>query len=337
MKSAIVINCSPPHYNLGANKLRDWLIEQEWSVDYYDGDPGMFAYGYDLVCLSVIFSWDAITAREIANRVKFNSEVWCGGPGIFRLLKWWKNETGLDAHKGLDTRFEKQRGKYKMTFAARGCPVGCWFCIVPGLEGKKFTLDWDFAPAPVLCDNNLSALPVEFQERVISRYQETGTKLVDANSGFEPKYFNEDTYRRWKLILKGPWRFAFDECKEEQQVRDMMKILKEESESKKRVYVLIGNEPMQACYERLVKVVEWGGQPYCQPVLPLDYLGGSFRTYYDWTEQSLRDFARYANRFIWKYAPLSDYNNRKGEKPPFGEYNWARHVPKRLVKGDVTV
>jgi hypothetical protein len=33
---AIVINCSHPHYNLGAAKLRDWLLREGWNVT---GDP----------------------------------------------------------------------------------------------------------------------------------------------------------------------------------------------------------------------------------------------------------------------------------------------------------
>lgn len=326
MKAA-VINVSAPHYNLGARKLHDWLIEQEYEVDYFDGDPGVFSFGYDLICLSIIFTWHAPIAKEIALRLKDNSEVWCGGPGIFKLDKWWKRETGLETVKGLDQRFEKQRGKYKMTFASRGCPVNCYFCIVPQLEGTNFTLDWDFVPAPILCDNNLSALPVDFQEHIISRYQETGTKLVDANSGFEPQYFNEGTYNRWKDILKGPYRFAFDEIDEEKAVKDMMAILKDEPPTKKRVYCLINNEPMEVCYERLIKIIEWGGQPYCQTMLPLNYLGGPIKTHHDWTEQQARDFCRYANRYLWKSIPLVEYNNRKYEKPPFHQYEWAKQIP----------
>lgn len=323
MNTAAVINCSAPHYNLGANKLRDWLTEQGYTVDWYDGDPGMFALGYDVVCLSVIFSWHAPIARSIALRVRHQADVWCGGPGMFALGNWWKKETGLDCQRGLDQRFEQQRGTYRMTFASRGCPVGCWFCIVPRLEGTAFTLYPDFQPAPILCDNNLSALPVEFQEHIIRRYQETGTVLGDANSGFEPRAFDEGTYHRWKAILKGPWRFAYDETKEHEDVRRMMEILKDEPPSKKRVYVLIGNEPMEACYERVRRVLEWGGQPFCQPVLSLNYLGGPIRAHHDWTEQRLRDFARYANRFLWRYFPLSEYSNRKSEPPPFGAYAWA--------------
>jgi hypothetical protein len=260
--------------------------------------------------------------------------VWCGGPGMFALSLWWKEQTGLAVTRGLDTRFERQRGAYRMTFASRGCPVNCWFCIVPRLEGTDFSLDWAFRPAPILCDNNLSALPIDFQEHIIAQYRETGTPLKDANSGFEPRTFDGETYHRWKPILRGPWRFAFDEMREEADVARMMAILRDEPRGRKRVYVLIGNEPMEACYVRVHKVVEWGGEPYCQPLLQLNYLGGPLKVRHDWTEQRLRDFARWANRFLWKYTPLMDYSNRQDEPPPFGDFRWAQLQPKMPIEVD---
>lgn len=317
MKS-LVVNCSPG-YNLGANKIANYLREAGDSVDFATGDPGMFAYGYDKVYLSVIFSWHALTARDVALRVKGMSDVECGGPGMFALANWWKKETGTDCQHGLDDRFEHQAGDYKMTFASRGCPVGCWFCIVPKLEGTEFTLNWDFQPAPFLCDNNLSALPVEFQEHIIRRYQETGTKLLDANSGFEPMTFDEGTFRRWKPIMRGAWRFALDTTSELEQVRRMMEILKDEPQSKKRVYVLIGNEPIEQCYERVMKVIEWGGEPHCQPVIKLNALEKKPMIKYDWTEQKLMDMARWANRWLWRSIPLHEYKPRQNASPLFAQ------------------
>jgi hypothetical protein len=276
----------------------------------------------------VIFTWHAPTARQIALRVKGNSDVWAGGPGLFRLDKWWTEQTGLKAHHGLDQRFERQRGNYLMTFASRGCPgMGpveqpkpCSFCIVWRLEGINFTLDWDFHPAPVLCDNNLSALPVDFQEHIIRRYQETETPLKDANSGFEPHTFDEGTYRRWKPILKGAWRFAFDTWEEAPALERMMtKVLKDEPARKKQVYVLAGNEEIQSCYERAQKVIEWGGEPYCQIVRPLDWLGGPHPMKFNWTEQLGRDFMRFYNSraHIWRNTDLRDYRPRTNDAPPF--------------------
>jgi pyruvate-formate lyase-activating enzyme len=322
----LIVNCSTPHYNLGAQKLAHWLRTQGDTVTWADGDPGLFAYGYDRVCLSVIFSWHARLARNIALRVKRHAEVWCGGPGMFTLGHWWCQETSLPCVRGLDPRFERQRGTYRMTFASRGCPVGCSFCIVPQLEGRAFTLDWDFSLAPVLCDNNLSALPVRFQEHIIHRYREAGLRIIDANSGFEPQTFDAACYQRWKPILRGPWRSAYDTLSEGTAVERMLHLLAAEPPRKKQVYVLIGNEPIAACYERACKVIEWGGEPFCQPFIPLNTLSRQQRKIaYDWTPSLLTDFARYFNRHLWRSVSLRDYTNRKREVPPFAALLPLRH------------
>lgn len=314
----LIVNCSSPHYNLGARKLQDWFRAQGHDVRWCDGDPGLFVYGYELVCLSVIFSWHAPLARSIAVRAKGNAEVWCGGPGVTALGARWTRETGLTCVRGLDQRFERQRGAYRMTFASRGCPVNCSFCLVPRIEGLSFTLDWDFSLAPLLCDNNLSALPVTFQDHIVRRYREAGVPLVDANSGFEPRTFDEACYRRWQPILRGPWRFAYDTLSEGTEVERMMRILAAEPPRRKQVYVLIGNEPIAACYERACKVIEWGGEPFCQPFIPLNALTRQhLKIAYDWTAPLLKDFARYFNRHLWRAVSLRDYTNRKGEPPPF--------------------
>jgi hypothetical protein len=266
----------------------------------------------------VLFSWHAPLAAEIAWRYKPYADICCGGPGMFALGRWWQQQTGLICHRGLDARFERQRGAYRMTFASRGCPVNCSFCIVPRLEGTTFTLDWDFQPVPILGDNNLSALPVAFQEHIIRRYRETDTTLLDANSGFEPQTFGEDTYHRWKPLLRGPWRFAFDTTAEYAAVERMMDVLRAEPARRKQVYVLIGNEPIAACSARAQQVLAWGGETYVQPLLPLNALRrDAYKVAYDWTAQKLRDFQRYYNRHLWRTVPLRDYRPRQDAPRPF--------------------
>jgi pyruvate-formate lyase-activating enzyme len=326
---AIVVNCSstPTHtcYNLGARKLADWLKEQGYHVAYYNGDPGMWELDVDLVCLSVIFSWHAQLAREIALRMKDRTEVWCGGPGMFALASWWRKETGLEVVRGLDERFDKQRGSYAMTFASRGCPVNCSFCIVPRIEGTTFTFDPDFNLAPVLCDNNLSALPQDYQDHIIQRYLHGDVTFKEANSGFEPHYFDEACYHRWKpLIKRGPWRFALDEMRELEDVRRMMHLLKDEPARQKRVYVLVGNEPVEQCYERAMKVIEWGGEPHCQFVLPLNLLDNPAQAQarvklrYNWQSyQQGKDFCRYFNTWGWRSYPIWTYAPRVHQPCPF--------------------
>lgn len=308
----LVINCSAPCYNLGAQKCAAWLRSQGDAVQYADGDPGLFGGQPTHVWLSVIFSWHAPLAADLAWRYKPYADVACGGPGMFTLGHWWQAQTGLVCHRGLDTRFEQQPGDYRMVFASRGCPVGCSFCLVPRLEGTTFTLNWAFQPASVLCDNNLSALPVDFQEHIIQRYRTTGIRLQDANSGFEPRTFDADTYHRWKSLLRGPWRFAYDTTDEGTAVERMMAILAPESPRKKQVYVLIGNESPEACHARCQQVLAWGGEPYVQPLLPLNALSRyAYKLAHGWTAQALRDTARYYNRHLWRAIPFSAYCPRR--------------------------
>lgn len=307
MKRAAVINLSHPHYNLGARKLATWLQSQGWEVEELERDPGLFLIGFDLVCVSAIFSWDVPKGVDLAVR-KREYEVWAGGPAFLQMATWWKEQTGLDATKGLDYRFERQRGNYRMTFAARGCPVGCFFCGVPELEGKTYSLDWEFQPTPILCDNNLTDEPVDFQEHIVKRYRDTGISLLDANSGFEPKNFTEETYQRWKPILRGPWRFGYDYLPEGAAAKRMLKILRSEPANKKRVYVLIGNEPVDACLQRATEVIELGGEPYCQPYLLKTCTDRhDFVIRYDWTSERLSAFTRFYNRFLFRNLKLQDY------------------------------
>jgi len=318
---AVVINCSAPHYNLGARKCADWLRTQGHTVAYYDGDPGMWELDADLVAISCIFSWHAPRALEIARRMKDRAEVWAGGPGLFALASWWRKETGLCVVRGLDPRFDKQRGQYKMVFASRGCPIGCFFCVAHLIEGREQTLDEGFVPAPILCDNNLSALPVASQQYIIDRYLVFNQPLLDANSGFEPRTYDEGTYQRWKPILRGPWRFALDETRELPDVQRMMRetSLKDESPKRKQVYCLIGNEPIEACYARACRIIEWRGEPFCQYVLPLNWLGNpaTLHPRFDWTYQRGHDFMRFFNRHLWRSFPIWEYRPRQHEPPPF--------------------
>ena len=203
-----------------------------------------------------------------------------------------------------------------MCFAARGCPWACHFCGVTQWEGKEYTLDWGFEPAAILCDNNLTDEPIEFQDHIIRRYMDCGVRLLDANSGFEPRNFTQETYARWKPLLRGPWRFAYDYLPERSAALRVLRILRDEPPKRKRVYVLIGNEPIEACLQRATEVVENGGEPYCQPFLPKTAMSRrDFVLHYDWTPEKLTHFARYFNRFLWKYTPLREY--RCASRKPF--------------------
>lgn len=258
----------------------------------------------DTVFLSVAFTWklDDAYQRAIYYRQQgFN--VRAGGPGIFTRKHYLADVAQIGGDYPDAVRFQNPQA----TFASRGCPVGCWFCIVPKAEGKDFTLLPDFPVRPVLCDNNVSALPADYQDHVVSRYVAEGVPLLDANSGFEPRTFTEDVFRRWAPINKGPWRFAYDDQGDGPHVERVLRMLKDVPACRKRVYVLIGNEPMESCLDRLNRVVAWGGEPHAQPFIKLNALTKTPHIRHDWTPAGLRQVARWANRRIWRYAKFSEY------------------------------
>lgn len=258
----------------------------------------------DTAYISVVFSWKLQQAYQRA--IWYRSagyKVRAGGPGTFARPSYLRDvaQIGGDvdalAHHNPDA-----------TIASRGCPVGCYFCIVPKMEGKTFTLLPEFIPRAILCDNNLSALPADYQDYIVEKYQKSGVPLLDANSGFEPHTFTDEVYRRWKKINRGAWRMGFDTESEADEVYKAMQILRDEPASSKRIYVLIGNEPMEVCLSRILRVIEWGGEPHVQPMIALTTIEKKPVVRFDWTAQKLRDMARWANRWIWRTVPFAEYN-----------------------------
>lgn len=261
----------------------------------------------DTAFVSVAFSWKLQEAYQRAVWHKANGlKVRVGGGGVFYHKDYFDGVAEYGGRVDALVRHNPDATK-----ASEGCPIGCYFCTVPNIEGKTFTLFPDFTPRPILCDNNLSALPEDYQDYIIQKYIDHGVVIQDANSGFEPKSFTEETYNRWKKINKGRWRFAFDDLAEEKDCERTVKILHKESAQNKKVYVLIGNEPFESCYYRILKVIEWGCEPHVQPVMALNTLEKKPMINFDWTEKKLRDLARWSNRWIWRTVKFEDYRRLK--------------------------
>lgn len=280
--------------------------------------------------LSVAFTWKIPEAIQRAQFARAQGQrVVAGGPALFRkpVDGDGKFDSPFVAAKRHLGELAEIREAYPeavthhnpdATFASRGCSEDCSFCIVPALEGDLSEIP-DFIPRPILCDNNLSALPAEYQDYVIARYVEAGVKLRDANSGFEPKTFTPEVYARWRPLIRaggGPWRFGYDSLKERPQCLAVMHMLKDESQARKRVYVLIGNEPVAECMQRIRDVIDNGCEPHCQPFMKLNALERIPHVRFDWTLQQLRRVARWANLRIWKYCEFADFNPlRPGHRP----------------------
>jgi hypothetical protein len=271
-----------------------WIKGLAW---WYEGNT---------VCISVAFTWRCGEARDMAERcLKVGHEVRIGGPGTFTQKKFFD---GLGIEIGGQRPDTLRRHHPLATRASYGCPVGCWFCIVPKMDGKQFTLLPDFPVRPVLCDDNLSALPADYQQHVVDRYVKAGVPLLDANSGFEPATFDDEVFARWKPVLKGPWRFGYDEKTEGQNVERVFRMLKNVSPRKKQVYTMIGHEPFEVCMDRIRRVIGWGGEPYAQPYIKLNALKKEPRVMHDWTAQRLRWVQRWTNRHLWRKTKFEDYD-----------------------------
>lgn len=261
----------------------------------------------DTAFISIAFTWYLSEARNV---IEYYRTIGCtririGGPGTFTQRKYLAD---LGVEIGGDIPDTIARHHPNATRASRGCPVGCWFCIVPKMDGRAFTLVPDFPVRPILCDDNLSALPSDYQNHIVARYISTGVPLLDANSGFEPATFDDEVFVRWKPILKGPWRFGYDEATEGENVARVFRMLKDVPARKKQVYTMIGHEPFDVCMDRIRRVIAWGGEPYAQPFIKLNALVKEPRIQHDWTAQKLRWVQRWVNRRLWRKIRFEDYD-----------------------------
>lgn len=261
----------------------------------------------DTAFLSVAFTWKLDEAYDRARWYRaLGMKVRAGGPAVFARKSYLADvaELGGAAPDAL------RRHNPMATKASEGCPVGCWFCIVPAMEGKAFTLLPDFEPRPVLTDNNLSALPAEYQQYVVDRYIAAGVPLLDANSGFEPRTFDGEVYERWAPINRGPWRFALDETGELEDASRMIHDLRQRGVPSRRiqVYVMIGHEPFAECMARIRRVIDLKGEPYVQPIMKLNTLTKEPWVRHDWTARKLKQVQRWVNRRLWRTVAFADYD-----------------------------
>jgi hypothetical protein len=276
--------------------------------------------------ISVAFTWRLPEARKIAEyyRATGCTRIRIGGPGTFTQRKYLAD---IDAEIGGSIPDAVARHNPDATRSSYGCPVGCWFCIVPKMDGKTFTLIDNFPVRPILCDDNLSALPADWQRHVVARYLATGVPLLDANSGFEPATFDDEVFARWKPILKGPWRFGYDETTEGANVERVFKILKDVSARRKQVYTMIGHEPFDVCMDRIRRVIAWGGEPYAQPFIKLNALRKEPRVQHDWTALLLKQVQRWVNRHLWRKTKFEDYDaSIKTNMPSSAMKGWDSNV-----------
>ena len=274
----------------------------EWARGVVEWTEGDTAY------ISVVFSWDVdeALARTFWYRAA-GFKVRVGGPGVFT-AKRAREFDGL-AQVGGSIPGVEQRHNPMATHASEGCPVNCHFCIVPKMQGTEFTLLPDFEPRPVLTDNNLSALPADYQQHIVDRYRKAGVPLLDANSGFEPQTFDDAVFARWAPINEGPWRFGSDETGERDEIERVILMLKRKGVPAKKIrpYVMIGHEPFEQCMDRILHATSLGAEPYVQYNIKLNARRKEPWVRHDWTADRLKQVQRWVNGHAWRKCDFKDF------------------------------
>jgi hypothetical protein len=282
--------------------LAAWRRQSQWIGGLAEWTLGATAY------LSVAFTWKLPEARDRATWYQsLGYAVIAGGPALYAKFPGY-----LDGVATVRPAFPDaiRHQNPAATMASRGCDETCYFCDVPKVEGA-FTYYPDFPVRPILCDNNLSAIPAKYQDFIVARYVAADVPLLDANSGFEPKSFDGACFERWRRVNRGPWRFGYDVAGERETVRRVMTMLRTAGVAPKNIrpYVLIGNEPVDICLGRIREVIEWGGEPHVQAFIKRNALEKTphVSAAMGWTPKLLGDMARWANRRVWRYARFEEY------------------------------
>jgi hypothetical protein len=311
--SNALLTAISPGYNLGLDKLGVWLRSLGWTT-VQNSSPMPLATGFDLYCFSAVFTWDLPALVDAVKSVPTGREIWIGGPAPSAIPAWVEQETGIQPVVGPDPRFERQRGSFKWCRTTRGCPVGCYFCIVPKIDGTTMIEYSDFDPAPVIVDDNILRSSWAHQQLVVDRLLEAGFKSIDFNSGFEPLFLEQKHVDLYGQLPLKHWRIAFDELKEWREVRKAIRLLRANGVPQKRIfcYVLAANEPFEACMWRAQKVVEWGGEPRIQMMKPLNWLLPRNQTWinpkHDWTPEQSINFPRYWYSYAWRRVSWDEWS-----------------------------
>ena len=250
--------------------------------------------------LSVPFTWMMPQAKAMAKQHK--GRVVAGGPAVDLIGADWAETPGTCQFDTLSMH------NPCATFTTRGCPNRCEFCAVPKIEGDFRELD-TWKPAPVLCDNNLTASSHRHFERVIDSVLDF--PKVDFNQGLQAGKFTRWHAGQIARLRRAKVRFAFDHVNAEGTVADALETARAAGLHDFGVYVLIGfkDTPDDARY-RLDRVRQLGIRPNPMRYQPLNATKKNEYVSPKWTSQLLHDMMRYYSCLRWlEHIPFEKYQS----------------------------
>jgi hypothetical protein len=253
---------------------------------------------FDLIVVTSLFTYDYAAVLNTLQSLRFmhpNTPVIIGGIlatmgakkinsrfpniGIFRGISPEIDSRVADYSKN----WELEGHKYDdccWVFTQRGCVNKCGYCIVPTLEPDTYIIpNWkehivEQKGTVILCDNNISAAPMEHQLEVFNYLIEQG-KTVDVNAGIDCKHVTPELAKilgKVKFISAG-LKMAFDRIKEDGVFQEAVELLIEHGVMRSAIqaYVLFNykDTPAEANYRasecRRMKIT-----PYPQQYTPLN-------------------------------------------------------------------
>jgi len=211
--------------------------------------------------------------------------------------------------------FTREDGGHAYGFLTRGCPRGCDFCHVAGMQGRRAHivahLDefWHGEKHIVLCDPNILACPEwhqPFGELIDSR------AYVDFNQGLDIRLLTDEKIDALNQMKYSKIHFAWD--KPQDKLEDQFRMVKDKLKHCHRncvsVYILTNNgEPFEEDVRRVEFIKSLNMQPYVMV----------YRQ--DTAPKEIRHLKRYANNNIicWATPTFNDYE-------PYQKYRKSKEV-----------
>jgi hypothetical protein len=168
------------------------------------------------VCISVVFTWDLLKARQYADSLR-HLRVRIGGPAVELALKTMPGFfLGCHAELGGDYPGVLQRFNPLATRTLIGCIRKCSFCSVPLVEGARSLEEFgkrqvplvDWLDLPVIFDNNLLANSIAHFDRVCDRLEKKD--WCDFNQGTDARLVTEHHAERFARLKRPMIRMALD-------------------------------------------------------------------------------------------------------------------------------
>jgi len=212
----------------------------------YFGAPDLFTPMYDVVFISVTFTWDIEKARYLKRcwegRAK---DVLIGGPAI----------DGESKEFMVGGRFLKKG----ITITSRGCPNNCSFCMI---KNNLIELR-DFPTGHIVQDNNILVCSDSHRRRVWDMLKTQ--KRIEFKGGLEASRITPKIAEELRsLSVRSLW-LACDHPNAIKPVKKAIKILQKVGFTRSHIYcyTLIGKDRQEE-ENRLYEVLRAGAMPFAQ-------------------------------------------------------------------------